>query len=686
MNKIAAFSIFLGALISFALEPLIGRTLLPHFGGSASVWVTCLAAFQVLLVLGYFYASKIKATGRSLIVHASLLLTAGCWLLAMSSLHDKLISLTATGTYLWASALIAVLLLSSIPFIIIGANSTLVQNLAGGAYHLYAVSNFGSLVGLLIYPLVLEPFVPIDIQWMLLGFATFAYLSLILLLMRKAQHRTSSSAAHDAQSANASDPEQKEFTWLWYLLPAATCFLLNATTAHMTSDVAPIPLLWAILLAGFLVSYIIGFSDRLSRYMHVLCIIGALSVLFAAFSMPKGGYTPGLFACNLLAVMLLVTAGSGGLHAWLYQLRPSKERLGAYYLAIAVGGAAGGILASIVAPLVTEAPLEYPIALVAAGALMIKAIAPRFAQYAKFKPLAIGIIVIAVGFQYKQMHRHTIAEGRSFYGCWRVAEDIGRTSRGEIHPCWSFVHGGTIHGVKSQESILKNEPTTYYGRQGGGLAFTTHPKHLAKQPIRAAIVGMGIGVMAYWGEAGDYIRFYEICPKIAELAKRGKPFDFIQNSRAKIDIVVGDARKALEQERKTNEPKWDLIIIDAYSGDSVPMHLITEEAFGLYKDRLTDDGILALHLSNWHMDLFPVARAAAKYLERDFCVVHGPAGLLTLDTDWAYIARQLPDFRNHPVVDPEAIPSLPLPRDDCGSTLQYILSRYLPQLIANQRP
>lgn len=666
----ARVAIFLGAFVAFALEPLVGRTLLPGFGGVASVWVTCLTAFQLLLVAGYFYAHRICGSRAGVRLHLALLMGSVVWLAVAGWCWQGLTDCVSAAFSPFAGTLLAVLSLGTVPFVVLGANSTLVQVLAAGNYRLYAVSNLGSFAGLLAYPLLLEPFVGVTAQWGLLAGLTAAYAVLVALLSRQGGMRAE--CVGEAPEACAAGGRPKI---LWYAIPAATCFLLNAATTHLTSNVAPIPLLWAILLGAYLLSYVAGFSSFGEKGASALLWCGIAASVAASLAMAGGEGAVNRFFLNFAAVTAVIAVGCSGLHGWLYRLRPAASGLTRYYLALAVGGAVGGLLSGIVVPLVSTAAIEYPVALAAVGLLSLGGVGEPFRHA---RSAALLLVPLAAWYGYSSMTEGTLEGNRSFYGVWRIERTQVRVryemGGGETsHECLAFYNGGTAHGLRACEKTYANAPTLYYGRDGGGLCFTEHPLRRAGRPIRAAIVGMGVGIMSYWGEPGDFIRFYEIDPQVAAVARAGTWFDFLERSRAKVEVVVDDARKALERERDAGEGRYDLLIVDAYSGDSVPMHLITEEAFRLYRSRLKDDGVLALHITNWHMDLEPVCRAAARLLGWDLRIVRGRGRVFTSSSEWAFVSAKPLDFAETPdLVDVSGIRETALPTDSCGSVLKYL--------------
>ena len=672
MQLVAKLAIFLGAFIPFALEPLVGRTLLPKFGGVASVWVTCLTTFQVLLVAGYLYAHRICNSVHGVRLHLAFLFLSSIWLLGVGICWNPIVEFTSACSHSAFGTLLAVLILSAIPFVTLGANSTLLQVLSNNNYRLYSISNLGSFAGLVVYSLIFEPFISISFQWMLLAMFSIVYLVLVSYIARNR-------LADNCQVAECSCQQiaSKKQMFLWYAIPAVTCFLLNAATSHLTSNVSPIPLLWAILLGVYLLSYVIGFSSIGEKFTSSFLWLGVCAVLFSSLAMASEPSDADRFLFNFCTVTAVIVIGCSGLHGWLYIIRPDGKQLTHYYLALAIGGALGGLGSGIIMPLVSSTAIEYPVSLILVVFLAVAG-TKKEVPFPHAKIVAAFLVPVAVCVGFYCMNSRMITGNRNFYGIWRVEKDEVRVSdirdgSVSLHDCYNFINCGTVHGIKPLESIYENIPTVYYGRHGGGLAFNEHPLRKANKPIRAAIVGMGVGVMAYWGYPNDYIRFYEINPQIVEMAKSGIYFDFLAKSQAEVDIVIGDARKALERERTKCDDKFDLLVVDAYSGDSIPLHLITEEAFRLYRDRLTDDGVLVLHISNWHMNLEPVCKAAGKLLGWQVEIVHGRGGLFLSPSEWAFLSKKPIVFSEHEnFLNVSAVPETALPNDECGSILKYV--------------
>ena len=692
---IRVLAIFLGSFLSFGVQPLVGKTLLPAFGGMASVWVTCLASFQCLLLVGYFYAHWLGRNGvrpRQLSAHVILLIIAAVWLVAVAFVGGSLARFSASIPVPAAGAVVAVLLLVAIPYVLLSANASLVQTLAGGDYRLYAVSNLGSFAGLFASPLVAEPFLSISAQWLVLAVGIVFYAA--MLLKMKGNTRDSTDATESGSEASESRlpvssllPDKA----LWLVIPAVSCFFLNAVTAYLTSDVAPIPLVWAIVLGIYLLSYVIGFAKWGELVLPLWLILAVVSGFTCIYGLSVGTSSSERFIWNFPAILSFLLFACTALHAALCRARPCGRLLTRYNLCIAAGGAVGGAVGGLAMPVLTSEILEYPLSI--AIVLLLSLSLVKVDGYVRVIEEVIsvkvpgtwlkhglgGIFLIAVvmlGHNWKNADGgNVLAKGRTFYGAWLVRSDIAHGADGRDYPVYIFSHGGTAHGVESVDEEFRHEGTAYYGPKGAGLAFdfARERGEATNVSLRCGIIGLGIGTMAHWGRPGDFLRFYEICPSVADVAEHGPWFNFMRECQSQRETVIGDARQALEAEEREGAPKYDMFAVDAYSGDSIPMHLMTAEAFDLYRSRLEDDGVLALHISNWHIDLLPVAKAAAKRLGWTCTIIPSSAGRFTFPAVWAFIAPKapkVPDDLNW--VNLTSIDDIPLPTDAKSSILPYL--------------
>lgn len=613
MNRILLPStIFLGSFIAFALEPMIGRTLLPVFGGTPSVWVTCLAAFQVLMVGGYFYAGKVK-TCR---FHVPLLVVAAIWCVVVAVFRRPLLGfLSGLPVVPVVDVLICVMALAGAAFILLSANSSIVQVLSGGDYRLYAVSNAGSLIGLLAYPVVFEPNLGLTVQWYCLGAGMVMY-AVMLFKASRLKAPTGVKKASVVPStcrAAGQTPTIGLLRRLQYLLiPAITCALLNATTSHLTLDVAPMPLLWAILLGLFLISYIIGFSGR-SKPAPWAVLAVVFAGLAAYFDKPNSAGAD--YMVQLIVDSALVFAGSTFLHSHLYSIRPGEGDLAKYYLVNVIGGAIGGVLTSVVAPIAFSTVAEFPIMVVLTAASVlafaIAAFRVRSMAFGGVLALLAAAAFAAVGlrsFGVDMRGRKVVHEARGFFGTVQVMEAKARTSSGAEGVIHEFIHGNTVHGIQVRVPGKWRMPTCYYTPNASGYAIVGHPKYRTGEPMRVNITGLGVGVLFSYGRTNDYYRAYEISKDAFDVAMNTNLFSFVADCPSRKEIVLEDARKGLEAELAAGVEQYDVIVVDAFTGDNLPYHLSSKEAFELYFKLLKPDGILCVNISNWHMRLEPYVK------------------------------------------------------------------------------
>ncbi len=674
---------------------MIGRFLLPVFGGTAMVWVTCLVAFQFLLLAGYFYA-MLNVRRK---VHISLLLVAAIWMVSLPFV-GRLLSHFFAAFPPSMGVLLDVLALVGFPYVLLSANTTLVQKWSGDAsrdvYRLYAIGNAGSFAGLFAYPLFVEPFLSVTVQQVLVAFGIFVYAAMLFKLGSRGEVVENVGCAQD-DSTRKSDVvpfESKILSHpiLWVLLPLVTCFLLTATTTHLSTDFVPLPLLWAFILGAFLLSYIIGFSRIGEKYLIVWMFLSVPVLGFAVWAaMPHKGYTTlQNLIMNATAAIFLFLVVSTCLHSWLCRIRPETDGLGRFYFCGALGGAMGGLLAGVVPPLCFSFILEYPLAL--AMLMGVLAMLVHFCRRPDLGSLnnaaLVGLGITFVGVLplldgAGRAEGETLCRARDFYNCVTIKRVNGMMSNGRKIPKNVIFHGGTMHGMQLVEDPL--HPTTYYGITGGAIAFNMHPDY-GNRPLRIGMAGLGVGVLAVWANTNDVFRCYEISPVVISTACNTNYFTFLSQCPAKVEIVPGDARLALEREDAAGDEKLDILIVDVFSGDSIPLHLISQEAFRLYKRRLAKDGILAVHISNWHINLWPLCKGAGEMM--DFNILGTISGAVISEfvdeTLWVFYSEKPFTLPRLPTcvkfVDFSKIESHLPPKDNCGSLLRYCTFNTMPPL------
>jgi SAM-dependent methyltransferase len=595
---IYAVTIFLSSFLLFLVQPLIARLILPWFGGSAAVWTTCMLFFQVLLLAGYAYAHGIARRRYEPIVHTVLLIAALATLPIMPSESWK-----PAGTDEPITRILLVLGATvGLPYFLLASTSPLVQAWFSRArpqenpYRLFALSNLASLLALLGYPVVVEPYLAGRQQvsaWSWL-FGAFALLCAAL------AWRTPRAAAVAAGS-EAAPVAKRDFVW-WLALSATGSVMLLAVTNHLTQNVASVPLLWLVPLTLYLATFIIAFEGGgwyQPRYLWPLLLVALIAMAWLLvdtdyhYNLPLqlGVFLPGLFIGCLFC------------HGELYRTRPAPAHLTAFYLTVSAGGALGGLLVAVVAPLVFTGYFELGFGLAALALLATL----RLGQIGRIAYAASLLVLLGVGacatYDGFRHQRDVRVAKRSFYGVLRVKE---YGTPGEDSHLRRLVHGTIMHGEQYLSEPLRHKPTTYY-TESSGIAAAIHSKE--DHPVRVGVIGLGTGTIAAYGRPGDVYRFYDIDANVIHIAR--SEFTFLADSKAKVEIALGDARLTLEREPPQG---FDVLAVDAFSSDAIPVHLITREALQTYVRDLKPDGIVAFHVSNRFLDLIPVVARLAKEL------------------------------------------------------------------------
>ncbi len=641
---IYALTILVGAFLLFQVEPVIGKIILPWYGGSAAVWTACLVFFQVALLAGYLYA---HALIRYVKPRAQAALHVG--LLALSALTLAVYPSASLKPYSAGDPTWSILLLLGrtigLPFFLLATTGPLVQawyarRFAGSIpYWLYALSNAGSMLALLSYPFLIEPVFTTQEQarmwsW---GYVAFAVVCAAAAL--------GSWAVRDRapEEAGVSKPSRRQYA-LWLALPACASALLLAVTNHMSQNVAAVPLLWILPLSLYLLSFILCFAGdgwyRRNPYLQLLAVaLGSMAYAAAAGNLPILPvvvlFLFGLFTCSMVC------------HGELALLKPPPRLLTHFYLMIAAGGALGGLAVGLLAPHVFNGYYEMPLALVGCAGLILAVLKTdpaldwfrRWTQPAPIATVALTLaLAVYVAIALEQSMSGVRLRVRNFYGELTVKDSDPPTS---IMAVRTLTHGTITHGDQFLNLAKRDLPTTYYGPATGvGLAIGDRGKGRA---VRVGVIGLGTGTLAAYARLGDYYRYYEINPLVVRVA-RGE-FTFLADCHGKLDIAMGDARLTLEREQPEN---FDVLAVDAFSGDAIPVHLLTREAMDLYFRHLRPDGILAVHISNRHLDLLPVLAGEARSSGRRARVVDteddDAAGVFA--ATWVLVVAPPGDFDN----------------------------------------
>ncbi len=666
MLIVFTITVFLAAALLFGVQPMVAKALLPSYGGGSGVWTTCMLFYQGMLIVGYVYAHVLLTRvprRRQFWVHGAVLALAVVMGWVFSRPTPPPVS---EFPVVWLLG--QLFLISGLPYFAISSAGPLLQGWfartgharAHDPYFLYAASNAGSFVGLLAYPFVFEPTLGLDQQramWLVL-FAVFGALALVCLRRTTAERfvalRVSEAAAESSAEAVG---WRRRLLWLFLaFVPSST--LLGVTT-HITTDVAAFPLLWVIPLALYLFTMIVAFSGRAASIVRsmarpmVMAIITAIVLLIAEIGMER--MAP-MWASIGVQFVVLLTVGLYG-HARLAADRPGAARLTEFYLVMSVGGALGGLFNGVVAPLLFDHRFEYHVALLCALLMLPRPVREAGVGLAKYWARRLVIPALALGAWLGAvlssayvadpllgMAIWLIPPGVLIYMGWRdrlaaagafvfpafgvVMTDLTASniilrertfygihvvSAGAVHledrlvRVHSLTHGTTVHGKQFMaDPELSGVPLGYYHPDGpcGGMLRVLRARH--EGPLRLGLVGLGTGAMAAHARPGDELVFFEIDPAIERIARDPGLFTYLADSRGQVDVRLGDGRLLLEASRDAGEAPFDLLVIDAFSSDAIPTHLLTTEAVRLYFDRVAPDGMVAVHISNRHLDLWPL--------------------------------------------------------------------------------
>ena len=641
--------VFLSAFLLFALEPLIGKALLPWFGGSPAVWTTCVVFFQVLLLGGYAWAHQLQrlAPRRQVQAHAAVVIIALAVLAAAAVewraplLPSESWRPTDSEWPRWMT--VRVLLVGvGAPFFVLSATGPLVQRWftlaqpAASHWRLYALSNAGSLLALMTYPFVFEPLMTLRTQawsWA----AGFVVLGALLFLVSRGAAGDAAVHPHEAS------PTFPRSTWArWVALAALPSLLLLAITNHLCQEIAVVPFLWVLPLALYLVSLILCFEGtRLYRRDLFAPLLGVLLVAAGGLLVTRAPVLP-----QILVWSAFLFVASMVCHGELALRRPEAAGLTSFSLAMSLGGALGGIFVAVIAPLVFDTFFELDLGLLAMGALTWALLRdrawPRGGQ-ALAARVGMNLLIFILG---GVIVAHTLsasvgslAASRSFFGTLRVVQD-GHGPQGAKRT--ALLHGATVHGFQVVNPAFADEPTAYFTRRSGvGLALEHHARRLTGAPVNVGVIGLGIGTLASYSRAGDDFRFYELSPDVGRLAQDTRFFSYLSHARGQVSVVLGDGRLSLER----GAGQLDVLAMDAFGSDSVPVHLLTREAFAVYAAQLRGpESIVAVNVLNRTLDLAPLVFRMAD--ELGFEAVHvvarparGEDDPLELPSEWMLLSK-----------------------------------------------
>lgn len=609
---LCAFTIFVSAFLLFQVQPVIAKMILPWFGGTSAVWSTCMLFFQMTLLLGYVYAHWLYTMPgkRQAIIHTLLLALS---LSALPILPNPGWKPTdGSNPSLLIPGLLAVTI--GLPYMSLSTTSPLLQSWyarRSGAvpYRLFALSNLASMLALLTYPVLIEPNLSVRTQSYIWSAAYVGFALACVTAAWMASRAPVLQAAPEVQAAVTTiTTSTRTDKVLWIALAACASTLLLTVTTFLTQDIAAIPFLWVVPLSVYLLSFIICFeSPRLYHRGIWFPLLLAALLCFAYFLWPRSmriqmGTTITLVALSLFICCMVA-------HGELARLKPHPSRLTGYYVLISVGGAMGGLFVGLIAPNVFNAYYEFPLALSLCAGLTVLLLIRQSGAH-RYKTLsraallsALLAYVVTLGAITKNTVTGYRAIARNFYGELRV-EDEGNDD--EIDADRKLLHGRINHGIQMRAPQYRRTPVAYFC-EASGIGHAMHARPNGAK-WRVGILGLGAGALAPYGKAGDVFRIYEINPLVLALAQ--SEFTYLKDTPAVVEVALGDGRLTLEREPSQ---QFDLLVMDAFSGDSVPVHLITREAFQTYFRHLKPGGMLAVNISNRYLNLEPVMERAAAH-------------------------------------------------------------------------
>jgi hypothetical protein len=598
-----AINIFLSAFLLFQIQPMIGKFILPWFGGTPAVWSTAMLFFQALLTGGYAYAYWLVKQTKQRWIHFALLILTLALLTTLGLVWRSPITPSpdlrpAYVEFPVFNIFFILLTCVGLPYFVLASNSPLMQawfsrlQPTSSYARLYALSNVGSLLGLLAYPVLVEPYFSLQSQgwgWSI-GFVLFAIVS-FLIVYQLGDKKIEQVPVEKSARASVS------LKILWMILGGVASLFLLSITNQITQEVTVIPFLWVLPLAIYLLSFILAFSDSRWYNRNVYALLFSLASIATLWALTERGELAIAIQISIYCFLLFVACMI--CHGELYQLRPQADQLTTFYLMSSLGGAFGGVFVNFVAPALFNGYWEFYLGWLMTALILVIRLFPRWVGEYQLQTRAITIsfilgVLLMMGLN---LNDEQLMAGRNFYGVVRVKELDENTL--------VMVHGITIHGMQYKDD--RAAPTTYFVNDSGvGLLLSNYPKDT--QPAKVAVLGLGIGTLATYGEAGDEYRLYEINQIAIDLAEGdGEYFTFLQDSQADIEVIAGDARISLENEYNANgSHNFDVIVLDTFSSDSVPVHLVTKQAFDLYLANLKPDGVIAANISNQHIDLQPV--------------------------------------------------------------------------------
>jgi SAM-dependent methyltransferase len=631
-----AVTIFVSAFLLFLVQPILAKQILPWFGGTAAVWTMCMVFFQFVLLLGYAYSHWLASTfspKRQATIHLALLVLSLAFLPIIPDASWKPTGLEDPGLRI----LLLLFATIGLPYMLLATTSPLVQAWFARAYpgsspyRLFALSNFASMLALLGYPFLLEPAFPTRLQslgWSA-GYVLFVLVcGLLAWTSRSIEAGTPAPQADGTTGESRANPSARDLL-LWLVLSALGSVMLLGVSNHLTQNISSIPLLWVVPLAVYLLTFILCFegSGWYKRDAYLAFLVSALGVMGWFLADKRLHFE---LYWNVAAFIAGLFFACMFCHGELARMRPGARHLTLFYLMVSLGGVIGGVLVGIVAPLTLPGYLELEIALVVIAFLALYLNNQRHPAIVTMLAATLLFTLGALLYRIEKFTENAVLIERNFYGVLRVKEQHSRDGDPESR-YRSLVHGAILHGEQWLAPKFSKAATTYYKTTSGiGLTLLA----LEGRPIRVGIIGLGAGTIAAYGDGDDVYRFYDINPAVERIAR--KEFKFLSESDAKIEVVIGDARLNLEREKPQ---EFDVLAVDAFSSDSIPVHLITVEAVEVYLKHLKADGVIAFHTSNRFLDLKPVLLQIAQKLGLEYAFLHEDDSDGGTTSDWVLLTR-----------------------------------------------
>jgi len=645
-------TIFISAFLLFQVQPVIARFILPWFGGTPAVWTSCMLFFQVALLLGYGYAHLLAtqvALRRQPVIHLGLLLLS----FLMLPIAPDIAQVSGTTEQPTLSIMILLFFAVGFPFLMVSSSAPLLQHWFASSYpnatpfRLYALSNAASLLALLSYPIAIEPVLRLSMQ-SLLWSGAYVVFGLFTAACAVIVYRSSMESWAKPETQQVLSKHTIWERTLWTLLAACGSVVLLASTNQLSQDVAVVPFLWILPLSLYLISFIICFDrdrwyQRWLWYPFLGLMLIALVYLmrqdYAGYeiSLPLqiAIYSGAVFACCMVC------------HGELVRRRSAANQLTTFYLYVALGGALGGVFVNLIAPLIFDGYWELHGSLVAtvilAGICLWQD--PDFLSSTDMRRTfavtwvsALALLIIPLGLHIQEQRDLSIFNTRGFFGVLHVYQDIVETGASARY----FYHGRVNHGFQIQTGEMRLQATSYYGVNSGiAAAFRNHPGRSnsfgENAGLKVGVVGLGIGTISALAQASDTVRFYEINPQVEEIA--GSHFSYLEDTPGNKEVIIGDARISMRQElTQDGSQQYDILVVDAFSGDAIPVHLLTQEAMDLYWQHLKADGVLLLHITNFHLDLSDLVRNLAQYSGKRATLISDPAQqFYELSNNWVLV-------------------------------------------------